>query len=69
MHTLIKIKDIKGQKEKNESNKLEITKKKKQKWWRGENMSDSASGVHVLLINEMSDRQKWAKEGEKKKRF
>lgn len=31
MHTLIKIKDIKGQKEKNESNKLEITKKKKQK--------------------------------------
>lgn len=31
VHTLIKIKDIKGQKEKNESNKLEITKKKKQK--------------------------------------
>lgn len=32
-------------------------------------MSDSASGVHVLLINEMSDRQKWAKEGGKKKDF
>lgn len=30
-------------------------------------MSDSASGVHVLLINEMSDRQNWAKEGGKKK--
>lgn len=30
-------------------------------------MSDSASGVHVLLINEMSDPQKWAKEGEIKK--